>query len=154
NATLFAVGLNPQVAISNVSVVEGDSGTTNAVFTVTLASSSTQTVIINYATANGTALAGSDYVAASGTLTFNPGETTKPITVQVNGDTTDEPDETYFVNLSSSTAGTAQALGTIVNDDPHPGMTIADASVTEGNSGTKTLNFTVSLLAASGRTVT
>ena len=58
---------------------------------------------VNYATANGTATAGSDYVAASGTLTFAPGVATRPMTVSVNGDTTSEPNETFVVTLSSPT---------------------------------------------------
>ena len=82
-----------------------------------------QAVTVNYATANSTATAGSDYVAASGTLTFSPGQTVKPITVTVNGDTTNEPDETFFVNLSGPTNATiarSTGTGTILNDDASP----------------------------------
>ena len=68
---------------------------------------------VGYATAGGTATAGSDYAATSGTLTFNPGVTTQTITVNVNGDTTVEPDETFFVDLSAPTNATiATAQGT------------------------------------------
>ena len=66
---------------------EGNSGTTPAVFTVSLSSASAQTITVNYATADGSAQAGRDYQAATGSLTFNPGETTKTVTVLVNGDT-------------------------------------------------------------------
>ena len=86
---------------ATLSLTEGNSGTTLATFTVTLSPTSTQTVTVNYATANGTATAGSDYVAASGTLTFAPGVSTRPISVTVNGDTTVEPNETFSVTLSS-----------------------------------------------------
>jgi hypothetical protein len=79
-------------------------------------------VTVNYATANGTATAGSDYIAIASTqLTFLPNETTKTINVTVNGDTTVEPDETFTVNLSgnsaNSTISDAQGVGTITNDD-------------------------------------
>ena len=89
-------------------------------FNVTLSAVSSQTVTVDYATADGTALVGNDYQPASGTLTFAPGETSKPITVTVSGDTTNEPDETFFVNLANpanSTISKAQGLGTIINDD-------------------------------------
>jgi hypothetical protein len=91
------------------------------IFTVTLSAASNLTVNVNYATANGTAtLADNDYQAASGTLTFNPGDLTKTITVLVNGDQKFEPDETLFVNLSSpvnATISDNQGTGTILNDD-------------------------------------
>ena len=86
-----------------MTVTEGNAGTTAATFTVTLSAAATFPVTVNYATANGTATAGSDYTAASGTLTFAPGQTSKPITVTVNGDTAVEPNETFFVNLSAPT---------------------------------------------------
>src|SRR5205823_993532 len=69
----------PTLSINNVSVTEGNSGTTNATFTVTLSAASSQPVTVNYATANGTSIAPGDYQAMSGTLTFNPNQTTKTI---------------------------------------------------------------------------
>ena len=77
---------------------------------------------LTYATADGTATAGSDYVAQpSGTVSFAAGDLTKTISVTINGDTTVEPDETFFVNLLSATNGgtivKSQGLGTIANDD-------------------------------------
>ena len=112
----------PRISITDVSLPEGNVGT-NFVFAVTLSAASTQTVTVNYSTANGTASAGSDYTATSGTLTFLAGSTTAtmPISVPVNGDTSVEPDETFFVNLSNASNNAAiadvQGLGTIVNDD-------------------------------------
>ena len=149
----------PTLSINNVSVTEGNTGTVNAVFTVTLSASSAQTVTVNFATADGTATAGSDYVAASGTLTFNPGDTSKTLTVLVNGDTVVEPDETFFVNLSAPTNATiavSQGVGTILNDDvaPTPTLSINNVSVTEGNTGTVNAVFTVTLSASSAQTVT
>jgi hypothetical protein len=110
----------PTLAINDLSLPEGNSGTTNAAFTVTLSAPTADTVTVSYATANATATAPGDYQAASGTLTFNPGETTKTIIVLINGDTTDEPGETFFVNLSGVTNATiarAQGVCAIVNDD-------------------------------------
>jgi disulfide oxidoreductase YuzD len=150
----------PTISINDISVAEGDSGTTNATFNVTLSAASGFTVTVNYATADGTATAGTDYQAASGTLTFNPGQTTQTVLVPVNGDTTFESDETFFVNLTTPVNATIldnQGQGTITNDDaapPIPAITINDVSVTEGNSGTKTLDFTVSLSMNPTQTVT
>src|SRR5256885_2037577 len=110
----------PVLAINDVSVVEGNSGTTNAVLIVSLSAATAQTVTVNYATANGTAPGGTDYVFTNGTLTFQPGETSKTITVRVLGDTVYESDETLVVNLSSAvnaTIGDAQGVVTILNDD-------------------------------------
>jgi len=147
----------PTVAINSVSVAEGDSGTTNAVFTVTLSAPSSQTVTVDYATADGVAMSPGDYASTSGTVTFPPFDTSQQITVPVNGDLLDESDETFFVNLSNPTNTTisdGQGVGTIIDDDPTPTLSINDVTVTEGDSGTVNAAFTVSLSAPSGRTVT
>src|SRR6266508_1053810 len=144
------------ISIGDATVTEGSSGTVNATFDVTLSQISSQTVTVDYATANVTATAPDDYLAASGTLTFQPGRTTRPVAVTVNGDTIDEEDETYFVNLSSPVNATivdGQGLGTITDDDGIPTLSIGDATVTEGNSGTVNATFTVTLSPASGQTV-
>jgi probable HAF family extracellular repeat protein len=137
-------------------VGEGNAGTRTATFTVTLSASSTQTITVAYAAGNDTATAGSDYQAASGTLTFAPGETSKTITVLVNGDRLAEPNETFFVNLSSATNATiadGQGVGTIMDDEPH--ITITDVTKSEGKKGKTTLfTFTVTLSAAYDQTVT
>lgn len=89
-------------------------------FTVSLASASAATTTISYSTTNGTALAGSDYTAASGTLTFAPGETTKGILIQTVDDTIIELPETFTVNLSNPTGGSiisGQGVGTILDND-------------------------------------
>ncbi len=141
----------PSLSINDASVAEGDNGTTNATFTLSLSAASGQIVTVNYATADGTATAGSDYQTATGTVTFNPGETTQTVSIPVNGDTTFEPNETFFVNLTTPTNATIadnQGQGTITNDDaapPVPAFLINDVSIAEGNSGTKTLDFTVSV---------
>ncbi len=148
----------PILSINDVSVTEGNSGTVNAVFTVNLSAPHTQTVTVKFATASGTASLSTDYTAVTGTLSFSPGQTTKSVTVPVKGDTLFEPNETFFVNLTSPTnapLADSQGKGTITNDDPAPpSLSIADVSVTEGNSGTVNAVFTVTLSAASTQTVT
>ena len=117
----------PAISISDVSQAEGNSGMTNFSFDVTLSVASGQTVTVDYLAADGTALVGGDYQAASGTLTFAPGETTKSLSVVVNGDTQDEPTETFVVNLSnpsSATIAKGQGTGTVVNDDAAGGASI------------------------------
>ena len=147
----------PSLVINDVSLTEGNSGTVNADFAVTLSAPSGRTVTVNYATANSTAVQPGDYTTTSGTLTFTPGQVLKTISVPVVGDPNDETNETYFVNLSGATNATiadTQGLGTIVNDDSPPSISINDVSLTEGNSGTATLTFTATLSVASGKTVT
>ncbi len=150
----------PTLSINDVTVTEGNSGSKNATFTVSLSAASTTTVTVNYATANNTATAGSDYTATNGILTFNPGEISKTFTVAVTGDTTVEANETFLVNLTSpsnATLADAQGVGTITDNDTNTNPTtisIADTSITEGNSGSKNATFTVSLAAASTATVT
>ncbi len=110
----------PSLSVADVSVAEGNAGTSTLAFPVTLSAASTQTVSVGYATADSTATAGSDYVAASSTLTFKPGETAKTVSVTVNGDTMVEPNETVTVSLSgpvNATIAKASATGTITNDD-------------------------------------
>jgi hypothetical protein len=178
---------NPTISISDNSTLEGDSGTKNLSFTVTLDEAAPDSgVSMNYTTSDGTAtLANSDYQSASGSLTIPPGATTGTINVSIVGDTDVEADETFTVSLSSPVngiLGDSSATGTIINDDEtegeiincvqiigadqqidssstlescvtiteedNPNANIADNSTLEGNSGTKLLNFTVTLDAA------
>lgn len=137
----------PSLSIDNVTANEGNAGTTAFTFTVTLSAASGQTTTVNYATANGTAVGGSDFTAASGTLTFAPGTTTRTAVVLVNGDTTVESNETFTVNLSgatNATIATATGTGTITNDDT-PTLSIDDVSAAEGNAGSTAFTFTASL---------
>jgi hypothetical protein len=142
----------PTLSIADVTVTETNS-TINAVFTVSLSPPSAQTVTVAFATANGTAKAGSDYTAVSGTLTFAPNVTTQLIVVPITGDLMDEPTENFFVNLSSPTNATiddGEATGTIVDNDPPPALSISDCAIAEGNAGQASCVFTVSLSAPSG----
>jgi probable HAF family extracellular repeat protein len=146
----------PALTIKDVMVTEGNIATSSAVFTVSLSAASSDTVTVNFATANGSATAGSDYEPASGTLTFAPGETSKTITVPVYGDRLGEPNETFFVNLSNPTNATiadGQGLGTILDDEPR--ISISDVSKKEGKKNQTTLfTFTVTLSAAYDQPVT
>ena len=145
----------PKIKVADAAVKEGDSGTRDLSFTVTLSQATTNTVTVAYGTADGTAKAGQDYIAQSGTLTFAPGETAKVITIKVTGDTAIEGNETLKINLSAPTGATiadGAASGTIVNDDAQ--ITVSDTTVTEGNSGFSTLAFTVKLSAAASGPVT
>jgi uncharacterized repeat protein (TIGR01451 family)/MYXO-CTERM domain-containing protein len=147
----------PSLAIADAVLIEGNAGTTNLTFNVTLSAASGQVVTVGWATANGSATAGADYVAGSGALTFAAGVTLQTVTVAVTGDLLDEPVETFVVNLSApvnAILGDAQATGTINDDDAPPSLSIADASIAEGNAGTSNLTFTVTLSAASGQSVT
>jgi hypothetical protein len=120
----------PPASITDVSVTEGNAGTTvNATFTVTLSWAPATQVTMSYATANGTAIAPADYQAKSGTVTFVPGDVSETITIAVVGDGLDEPNETFVVNLSAPVGATladAQGIGTILDDDvPAPTPTAA-----------------------------
>ncbi|MBX3712347.1 MAG: putative Ig domain-containing protein [Lysobacter sp.] len=149
----------PNLTINDVTANEGNAGITNFTFTVSLsAPAGPGGVTFDIATANGTATAGVDYVAQSLTgQTIPAGSSTYTFTVQVNGDTLNEPSETFFVNVTNvvnAVVVDGQGVGTIVNDDPLPSLSINDVTVVEGNAGTVNAVFTVTLSAASGQTVT
>src|SRR2546421_59796 len=140
------------ISITDVTIAEGNSGTKVATFTVS--HTGTAAFSVNYATADGSATAGSDYVATSNTLNFAAGSgaaQSQTVSVTINGDTTVEPDETFFVNLLNPTNGgtlvKSQGIGTITNDDTAgavDNISINDVTIAEGNSGTKVATFTVS----------
>lgn len=145
------------LSIDDVAHQEGDSGSTSYTFTVSNPTPTTNTITVDYATADGSATAPSDYSATSGTLTFPPLSTSQQLSVTANGDTTFEPDESFVVNLSNSnnaTIGDGQGEGTILNDDPQPSLSVNDVSQNEGDSGTSGFGFSVTLSAASSQTVT
>jgi hypothetical protein len=146
-----------------IEVVEGGTGSVrNMTFTVRLSAASENPITVRFATSRGAvepATAGADFRATSGTLTFAAGETSKVISVQILGDATDEPDETFNVVLSSPTGGTipteqSTATGTIRDDDATPIVSISNVSANEGSNGrTSSFSFIVSLDRASARTV-
>jgi subtilisin family serine protease len=149
----------PTATVSNVTVLEGNSGTTAAVFTVSISPPAGQASSVNVATASSSATAGVDYTAVPTTVvSFAAGESTKTVSVLVNGDTLAESNETFSLNLSSPVGiviGDTQGTGTIVNDDVAPDISVSDASVLEGGGGTTTTaSFTLTLSAPSAQTVT
>lgn len=156
---LFALGQTPRMSISDPVFIEGSGGTTNATFTVSLDYPRTSDIAVDWATANGTAIAGQDYTAGSGRLVFNPGVKTRTITVAINPDLLDEFDEQFFVNLSGVSNAVLldnQGQATISDDDAAPNLSIGDISANEGNTGNSPytiFNFQVSLSTASGQSV-
>jgi len=145
------------IATSDCSVTEGDAGQAMCTFAVSLSAATGQAVSVGYATADGTAVAGQDYLASSGTLTFPAGVTTRTVAVPVIGDLMDEANETFSLALSSPVNGTIAdgvGAGTIVDNDPQPTVSVADCAVVEGDTGTVPCSFTVSLSAPSSFTAT
>jgi hypothetical protein len=131
----------PTFSIADMAVAEGNTGSANVNLTVAASAASTQAMTVAFATADGTATAGADYVAASGTLTFSPGVVSQTITISVTGDATTEPDETVLVNLSSPVNATVldgQGVLTITNDDGAPTAGLVAAYGFNENTGTTT----------------
>jgi peptidoglycan-N-acetylglucosamine deacetylase len=161
--TLSSTGkLTPPVPVARISdteIKEGAAGTTSTVsLTVTLSEPTSRSVSFAYTTANGTAVAGEDYTATSGTLKFSVGQTSKRITVQVKGDDLDESNEKFTLKLSKPAGATiSRTAGTVavLDDDPAPSVRIEDTSVTESAAGaTTTVQVPVQLSAKSAKTVT
>lgn len=124
----------PQVSIGDAVVVEGDSGRTNALFTLSLSAPSGRPVTVTFGTSNGTAVAGSDYLAVmSNAVTIPALQTSILIPIAVNGDTAAEPDETYAVRLfwaTNAVLARALGVGTIVTDDFEPILALTGFRVT------------------------
>jgi hypothetical protein len=155
-----ALAAPPSVSINDVSVTEGAQGTTTlARFTLTLSAAARKPVNVKYITNSGSAVAGSDYVPTSGTATIKKGTTTRKVVITVNGDNVYEGDETFTLHLISAkgaSIATPNGTGTIVDDDPVPTITIANASVLEGTDALNTtpLSFDVTLDGKSSEDVT
>src|SRR6266545_1102196 len=136
----------PAIAIGNATLLEGNSGAESAQLTVTLSKSWQKAISVNFSTEDSSATAGADYQATSSTVTFASGQTSKTINVPILGDRSGETDETLLVRLTSTTRGTiidGSGLVTIVDDEPR--VSINDAGVYEGNSGTTSADFLVTL---------
>ena len=119
----FGVTQVPRISVDSVNELEGDSGTTDFEFTVSVSNAGDFSATVDYETKNGTAFAPNDYSSVNGTLTFQPGETTKTIKVPVIGDKTTETDKMFYLTLSNAlnaTIGDAEGGGTITNDDFPP----------------------------------
>lgn len=149
NAVIENDDAAPLVSIDDLALPEGDADTTAFGFTATLSAPSGLPVTLQWDAADGTAtLADLDYVAASGPLTFAPGDTELPVIVAANGDLAAESDETFLVHLSSLAGATfadSVGTGTILDDDTLPTISIADTAGVETHAGTTTLTFRVHL---------
>jgi len=156
-ATILNDDTVPTIRINDVSLNEGDAGTSTVNFTVTLSAPIAQDTTVQFATANNTALAGSDYIAQNGTLTISAGQTSGVITLTINGDPNSELDEVFLVNLSNAVNATiadSQGRVTILNNDAPPALSMSDVTLSEGNTGAKIFTFKVNLNVASGQKVT
>lgn len=143
--TATAGGASGSLSINDVTVSEAAG---SATFTVTLAPVQAAGASVSYATANGSATAGLDYVATSGTVGFGACQGTAVVTVPILNDLVDEPDETFLVNLSNPTGATladGQGQATITDDDPLPQVVVEDCAVAEGNTGSQPCPFHLSL---------
>ena len=154
--SLGAEVLVPTVSISPTTLSQTEETQTDYTFTVSLSQASSEAITVNYQTNDGTASVGADYTDNDGTLTFAAGEVSKTITVSSLSDTLDEADETFTVQLTSTTANgglaaNSTATATIVDNDATPNASIGNVTVDEAD-GTAT--FTVTLDAASGQTIT
>lgn len=132
----------PRLSIGDARAAEGNGEMAHFMFMVELDTVSTAAVTVGFATSSGTATAGVDYAATSGTLVFAPGVQSQMVHVEILGDTVHEPDETITVTLSNPSGASiaaASALGTIVDDDGSPaltpGLSVSDASAPESRSG-------------------
>jgi subtilisin family serine protease len=154
---LVKVSLSGPGGSTAAQVTEGTGTNPTVTFTVHLSAPSSQPVSVSYSTANGTALAGHDYQAASGTVVFNPGETDKTIVITILGDSIDESDESFSITLGQAVGASLGAAVsgsvTIVDDDAPPKIAAADLSILEGDSGLSTARFIVSLSQASGKKI-
>jgi urease beta subunit len=113
---------------------------------------------VHYAPADGSAKVPGDYTAANGDLTFNPGQTSKTVTVVIQGDLVNEANETFTVNLTNSTGvaiGVGQGIGSIKDNDPLPQLSISNAPARiEGNANSRNDSFIITLTGATERKVT
>ncbi|MBF0416197.1 MAG: hypothetical protein HQL79_10575 [Magnetococcales bacterium] len=128
------ITVNRKISVSDISVTEGDAGTTNAVLTITIDYPSTRTILVQYNTGDDTATVGSDYTFTNGTVTFAPGETSKTVSVPIFGDTLDEGNETFMLLLHTVSGAVIvkdTGVGTIVDDDTGKGA-VWDRAVWDG----------------------
>ena len=153
------VGPNQSLLVSNPEIVEGDSGTQQALFEIDLSRPATTSFSVNYATVDVTAQAGQDYRAATGTLTFEPGEQSATVAVTLLGDTTVEASEVFGLSLDapgnvSFDAATFTGLATILDDDAGSGPVISLSPAATGESYSQYLRYVVTLSEPSAEPVT
>lgn len=125
------VGGGPLISINDLIVAEGSNGVVNAVFTVSLAGPQTDTISVDYTTQNNSAVAGQDYVATNGTVSFAPGETMHTITVIVTADAGPEGDEDFSIALSNPVnASVSKNVGVCVITEARIEQISVDTAVT------------------------
>lgn len=147
----------PSVDIGDRGQNEGNSGVTSFPFTVTLSNPTYLPVTVDYTTNPDTATAGTDYTPETSSIVIDPGLLTGTITIDVIGDTTTEPTETFFVDLTGATNATlddTRGMGAIFGTDPPPTIDIDDVSLNEGDAGVTSFTFTVTLSNPSADPVT
>ncbi|MDP6436718.1 MAG: PQQ-dependent sugar dehydrogenase, partial [Gammaproteobacteria bacterium] len=143
---------DPTILIRNAGTAEGDAGQKILQLLIELSETSTDDVTGSYASANNTAVAGSDYTAVNGDFTINAGDISTSVSVSILGDLIPEADETFTVGISSvvnATVTDSSGTGTIFNDDAaaaDPDILIRNEATTEGDAGTKVLNFDIDVL--------
>ena len=152
---ILNTAVNPGISVGDVTIARPTSGSASAVFTLTLSPASLNTVSVNYATSNGSAVAGTDYTSTTGTATFSPGTTTKTVTVPILPNAAHTSDLYYYLNLSTPVDTQllrSYAIGYLVNQvAPVTGtsyVTVSDAALSVPSSGTTTASFTVKLALA------
>ena len=141
-----------EIRIGNAELEEGDSGTADMVFTVTLDQPAVAPVTFRYATRNDTAEAGSDYTETSGETTFLPGESQLTINVPILGDEEAEDDERFFLEVTATFdngVAAGDGIGRIITDDPIIRVSVINGAIAEGDAGTVPLSFDVALSEAS-----
>ncbi|MFN9627466.1 MAG: Calx-beta domain-containing protein, partial [Planctomycetota bacterium] len=145
----------PTMSIANASASESVNGVAGAIeFKVTLSAPLTEQITVNYGTTGGTAAAGVDYTSTSGTLTFIPGDIEEIVRVDLINDNLVEPNETFFVNLSSASGATiadSQGIGTILNDDGVGGAGGPNRFLAGGSPDSLSANDWMDLLEGFGR---
>jgi uncharacterized repeat protein (TIGR01451 family) len=142
----------PRIRINDVSIAEGNAGTTNLVFSLTLSHPATQAVMVDFVTYSfsspGHATPDVDYTSVNATVTFDPLVTSVPVTVLITGETIFEGNEEFYVDLTNPRNAAIErsfAIATILNDDPRPTISIHDVALPEGSTGTTNFSFDVTL---------
>ena len=157
NATLWAVGNLPEISIADTSVNQSTTANVNATFTVTLAQPDSEPVTVSYATVDGTALAGRDYMKTTGSVVFAAGQTLQTITVPILPTTIYSPSKTFSLTRGAPVNAALQgstAVGTIINPLAPPTISIGNVSAPDGQSGTTPFTFAVTLSSASSLPIT
>ena len=155
-SSTIGYGATPNIRAYPASAIEGDSGETIVSVRVTLSPRAAGDVFVDYMTVNASAKDNADYRHAKGRVVFKPGVTEQTIEIAIMGDAIDEIDETFRVLLAGpigANLAVDSVLGTIIDDDASPILTVGDTASVEGNSGITNFLFPVTLNAPSEKIV-